>query len=245
MDPVLWPERVSDADLQRERYEELEAWQSRSSWESEKAKLPQWPAGVPAEEYGGWRVAERDQRYRKEQDRIEKHHAAKLRREKLRLEREKRKAKAKAHKERQHLEHLKHLRLEQLERRARERQLLINRTVVLEHPDGRPHLKYRLVDGRREGMMKRWDKEGRLREETEFYRDRKHGKVTYYYINGQVELEGYHSLNERAGMWFGWHEDGAPSFRSEYANGELKKWEQFGEDGELRTYGKVKNRFGR
>ena len=245
MDPVLWPERVSDADLQRERYEELEAWQSRSSWESEKAKLPQWPAGVPAEEYDGWRAAERDQRYRKEQDRIEKHHAAKLRREKLRLEREERKAKAKAHKERQHLEHLKHLRLEQLERRARERQLMINRTVVLEHPDGRPHLKYRLVDGHREGMMKRWDKEGRLREETEFYRDRKHGKVTYYYINGQVELEGYHSLNERAGMWFGWHEDGAPSFRSEYANGELKKWEQFGEDGKLRTYGKVKNRFGR
>ncbi|MDG2212698.1 MAG: hypothetical protein P8M70_02615, partial [Verrucomicrobiota bacterium] len=118
-------------------------------------------------------------------------------------------------------------------------------TVVLEHPEGLPHLKYRLVDGHRDGAMKRWDKEGRLREETEFSRGRKHGKVIYYYTNGEVELEGNHSLNERAGVWIGWHEDGTPSFRSEYTNGELKKWEQFGEEGKLRTYGKVKNRFGR
>ena len=48
--------------------------------------------------------------------------------------------------------------------------------------------------------------------------------VTYYYSDGQKELEGYHILNRRAGMWRGWHEDGSQSFRSEYRDGELYRW---------------------
>jgi len=60
----------------------------------------------------------------------------------------------------------------------------------------------------------------------------------------EKEMEGFFALNLRAGIWLGWHEDGSPSFRSEYREGELHTWEQFGEDGKSRTYGKVKNRFG-
>ena len=131
-----------------------------------------------------------------------------------------------------------------MERKARERQLANNRTVVIKYPGGKPQLKYRLVDGQREGLLQRWDKEGRLREETELHRGQKQGKVVYYHPNGQIEIEGFHSLNERFGLWNGWHEDGTPSFRSEYREGELHSWEQFGENGDLRTFGKVKNRFG-
>ena len=61
-----------------------------------------------------------------------------------------------------------------------------------------------------------------LLEETDFSRGKKHGKVNYYHANGKIKLEGFHSFNERAGIWQGWHEDGTPSFRSEYADGELK-----------------------
>ena len=92
--------------------------------------------------------------------------------------------------------------------------------------------------------MQRWDEEGHLREETVYARGRKHGTVVYYYPNGQKEMEGFHALNRRAGNWQGWHEDGTRSFRSEYREGELHTWQQFGVDGEVRTYGKVKNRFG-
>jgi len=243
--PAQWPVRVSSADLLRARYMGLESWQSLSTWETEKDTLPQWPEGISAEEYDPWREGERERRYREERKRIEKYHAEKRRRELLRLAQEKRIAEERMREKREHFERLKRLKLEQLERKSREQQLMNNRTVVLEHPDGLPHLKYRLVDGHRDGVMKRWDQKGRLREETEFARGRKHGKVIYFYANGQIELEGYHSLNERAGVWFGWHEDGSPSFRSEYTNGELKKWEQIGDKGKLRTYGKVKNRFGR
>ena len=245
MDPAQWEERFSQAELQKMRYDGLTNWQSRTSWSSiaKSRKLPEWPAGLSAEQYNV--EGERDRQYLEERERLRKAQEEKIRRAKVRLERERRLAEEEKLLERAQRHRQARLRLERMDRKARERQLLNNRTVVLEYPNGSPQLKYRLVDGHRDGVMKRWDKEGRLREETEFSRGRKQGKVIYYYANGQIELEGYHSLNERAGVWFGWHEDGVPSFRSEYTNGELKKWEQFGGKGKLRTYGKAKNRFGR
>ena len=120
-----------------------------------------------------------------------------------------------------------------------------NRTVIVEYPNGTPQLKYKLVDGHREGLMQRWDEQGNLREETEYSRGRKQGMVTYYYSDGQKELEGYHILNRRAGMWRGWHEDGSQSFRSEYRDGELYRWKQYRHDGTDQTYSRAKNRFGR
>jgi hypothetical protein len=242
MDPVQWPERVSYPDLQRERYEGLPNWQTRSSWKSEKAKLPEWPEGLSAAEYDIEK--ERKSHYQKERERIEKFHEEKLRREKIRLERAERQAEEKAQKTRERKARKDRLRLERMERKARERQLTNNRTVVIKYPGGKPQLKYRLVDGQREGLLQRWDKEGRLREETELHRGQKQGKVMYYHPNGQIEIEGFHSLNERAGVWLGWHEDGTPSFRSEYREGQLHKWAQLGSGENLRTFGKVKNRFG-
>ena len=59
------------------------------------------------------------------------------------------------------------------------------------------------------------------------------------------ELEGNISLNRRAGVWRGWHEDGSQSFRSEYRDGELYRWKQYRHDGTDQTYSRAKNRFGR
>ena len=136
-------------------------------------------------------------------------------------------------------------RREEAERKWRERYLLNNRTVIVEYPNGMPQLKYKLVDGHREGLMQRWDEQGNLREETEYSRGRKQGMVTYYYSEGQKEMVGFYILDERAGLWRGWHEDGTKSFQSQYRDGQLHQWEQFSEDGTSRTYGKAESRFGR
>ena len=117
--------------------------------------------------------------------------------------------------------------------------------MIVEYPIGMPQLKYKLVDGQREGLVQRWDEQGVLREETEYSYGQKHGRVTYYYTDGQKELEGRHILNRRAGVWRGWHEDGSQSFRSEYREGELYRWKQYRHDGTNQTYSRAKNRFGR
>ena len=243
MDPRQWPERVVYSDLQSERASYLPQWTHDTTWDSTKNSV--WPEGISAEEYGDWRGVEDQRRYQEERRRIEKFQDEKLRREMLRLERLERQSRERTRKEREERKRKERLRLERLKRREREREVMNNRTIVLKHPNGMPKIKYRLVDGHREGLLKRWNKAGQLLEETDFSRGYKHGKVIYYYANGKIELEGYYSFNERAGIWLGWHEDGTPSFRSEYANGELRKWEQLGEGGKPRTYGKVKNRFGR
>ena len=136
-------------------------------------------------------------------------------------------------------------RREEAERKWQERYLLNNRTVIVEYPNGTPQLKYKLVDGHREGLMQRWDEQGNLREETEYSRGRKQGMVTYYYPDGQKEIVGFYILDERAGLWRGWHEDGTKSFQSRYRDGELHQWKQYRHDGTDQTYSRAKNRFGR
>ena len=244
MDPAQWEERFSHAELQKVRYDGLSNWQTRTSWSSIAGyqKLPEWPVGLSAEQYNV--EGERERQYLEERERLRKAQEEKIRQAKVRLERERRLAEEEKRLEREQRDRQARLRLERMERKARERQLLNNRTVVLEYPNGRPQLKYRLVNGFREGGAKRWDENGRLKEETEYSKGNKHGRVAYYYPSGQIDVEGFFSMNERFGIWKGWHEDGTPSFRSEYREGELHSWEQFGENGDLRTYGKVKNRFG-
>ena len=132
--------------------------------------------------------------------------------------------------EQEEMERKELLRLVRLKRKERERDVMNNRTVVLKHPNGIPSLKYRLVNGIREGLLERWNQGGQLLEETDFSQGKKHGKVNYYHANGKIKLEGFHSFNERAGIWQGWHEDGTPSFRSEYADGELKPGSSLAEE---------------
>ena len=187
---------------------------------------------MPAKDYP-WRARiERESREAAER-------ATREKKEKEERERKEREA------EENRLEKEERERREEAERKQRERYLLNNRTVIVEYPNGMPQLKYNLLDGHREGLMQRWDEQGNLREETEYSRGRKQGMVTYYYSDGQKELEGYHILNRRAGMWRGWHEDGSQSFRSEYRDGELYRWKQYRHDGTDQTYSRAKNRFGR
>lgn len=233
MDPAEWPERISQADLVDERCDHWSDWWRRSTWQSKSEEIDSWPDGVAAIDYAGWYLQHKGRLEREERERKEREFAEKMRRDKKRHEKEQREARERERKEKEESEH-----------KARERYLLNNRTVIVEYPNGTPQLKYKLVDGHREGLKQRWDEEGELREEIELLRGKKHGSVVYYYSNGEKEMEGFFILDRRAGIWQGWHEDGSPSFRSEYREGELHTWEQFGGDGKSRTYGKVTNRFG-
>ena len=233
MDPAEWPERISQTELEDERYDQWGDWMRRTTWQSKSEEMDSWPDGVAGADYARWYAQEKGRLEREKRERKEREFAEKMRRDKERVEKEQREARERERKEKEESEH-----------KARERYLLNNRTVIVEYPNGTPQLKYKLVDGHREGLKQRWDEEGQLREETELIRGKKHGRVVYYHANGEKEMEGFFALNRRAGIWLGWHEDGTPSFRSEYREGELHTWEQFGEDGKSRTYGKVKNRFG-
>ena len=228
-----WAERVSIGELRHIRNYQWDQWDFKTTWDSKKNLTELlWPEGVPAKDYP-WRARiERESREAAER-------ATREKKEKEERERKEREA------EENRLEKEERERREEAERKQRERYLLNNRTVIVEYPNGMPQLKYNLLDGHREGLMQRWDEQGNLREETEYSRGRKQGMVTYYYSDGQKELEGYHILNRRAGMWRGWHEDGSQSFRSEYRDGELYRWKQYRHDGTDQTYSRAKNRFGR
>ena len=228
-----WAERVSIGELRHIRNYQWDQWDFKTTWDSKKNLTELlWPEGVPAKDYP-WRARiERESREAAER-------ATREKKEKEERERKEREA------EENRLEKEEREHREEAERKWRERYLLNNRTVIVEYPNGTPQLKYKLVDGHREGLMQRWDEQGNLREETEYSRGRKQGMVTYYYSDGQKELEGYHILNRRAGMWRGWHEDGSQSFRSEYRDGELYRWKQYRHDGTDQTYSRAKNRFGR
>ena len=228
-----WAERVSIGELRHIRNYQWEQWDFKTTWDSKKNLTELlWPEGVPAKDYP-WRARiERESREAAER-------ATREKKEKEERERKEREA------EENRLEKEERERREEAERKQRERYLLNNRTVIVEYPNGMPQLKYKLVDGHREGLMQRWDEQGNLREETEYSRGRKQGMVTYYYSDGQKEMVGFYILGERAGLWRGWHEDGTKSFQSQYRDGQLHQWEQFSENGTSRTYGKTESRFGR
>ena len=237
-----WAERVSIGELKNIRNYQWDQWNFKTTWDS-KRNLTEllWPEGVPAKEYPAWNDAEIERRKGEVLARIEREarevaeRAARERKEKKERERKEREAQEKEQRERR----------EEAERKVRERYLLNNRTVIVEYPNGMPQLKYKLVDGNREGLMQRWDEQGNLREETEYSRGRKQGMVTYYYSDGQKEMVGFYILDERAGLWRGWHEDGTKSFQSQYRDGELYRWKQYRHDGTDQTYSRAKNRFGR
>lgn len=228
-----WAERVSIGELRHIRNYQWEQWDFKTTWDSKKNLTELlWPEGVPAKDYP-WRARiERESREAAER-------ATREKKEKEERERKEREA------EENRLEKEERERREEAERKWRERYLLNNRTVIVEYPNGTPQLKYKLVDGYREGLMQRWDEQGNLREETEYSRGRKQGMITYYYPDGQKEMVGFYILDERAGLWRGWHEDGTKSFQSRYRDGQLHQWKQYRHDGTDQTYSRAKNRFGR
>ena len=228
-----WAERVSIGELRHIRNYQWDQWDFKTTWDSKKNLTELlWPEGVPAKDYP-WRA--RIERESREAAEI----ATREKKEKEERERKEREA------EENRLEKEERERREEAERKWRERYLLNNRTVIVEYPNGTPQLKYKLVDGHREGLMQRWDEQGNLREETEYSRGRKQGMITYYYPDGQKEMVGFYILDERAGLWRGWHEDGTKSFQSRYRDGQLHQWKQYRHDGTDQTYSRAKNRFGR
>ncbi len=241
-----WAERVSLGELKNIRNYQWDQWDFKTTWDSKRSHAELlWPHGISAKDYPAWNAVQVERRQGEERARIEREareaaeRAARERKEKKERERKEREAREKR------LEKEERERREEAERKQRERYLLNNRTVIVEYPNGMPQLKYKLVDGHREGLMQRWDEQGNLREETEYSRGRKQGMVTYYYPDGQKEMVGFYILDERAGLWRGWHEDGTKSFQSRYRDGQLHQWKQYRHDGTDQTYSRAKNRFGR
>ena len=252
MDPAEWTDRVSWAELRDTRFREWKGWKRMTTWARFEPGPGIWPDGIQAAHYTIWLESEVKQWTQTQfEEKVQEREEGLKQKGWLRLQREERRRWEREmrleeiRKVREENERQIQLEAEERERRRQELELLNNRTVVIEYPNGQPQLKYRLKDGRRSGKMQRWDEAGRLREETEFQDGRKHGKVVYFYASGQKELEGHHILNRRAGVWWGWHEDGTKSFRSEYREGELYRWKQYRQDGQDQTFSRAKNRFGR
>jgi len=248
MDPAQWRKRISAAELHDLRQTIWGNWSHNSRWRNRHGEVEAWPIGVVAKNYLKWADVKHGPEWREQRDRMAKEHQEYLWPEiKKALEQKERERKIILEVERKWERREKERARKEKERarKEKERHLLNNRTVVVDFPNGMPQLKYKLVDGLRDGLWQRWDEKQVLREEVEYAGGHKQGRVIYYHPNGEKELVGYHRKNEREGIWEGWHEDGTPSFRSEYREGKLHKWEQFSADGTSRTYGKVKNRFGR
>ena len=226
MDPEQWRKRISAAELHDFRGTLWRKWSPVSRWRNRSNEIKPWPTGVPATEYFKWAEKELGEDWREERERLVKGQQKLLWSE----------LKKEIEGERERIDE---------ERKQQERHLLNNRTVVIDFPNGMPQLKYKLVHGQRDGLWQRWDEQMNLREEVEYIGGFKHGKVTYYHSGGKKELTGFYQMNERAGVWEGWHEDGSRSFRSTYHKGQLQHWEQFDAEGVSRSYGKAKNRFGR
>ena len=185
-DSHQWAERVSLGELKNIRNYQWDQWDFKTTWDSKSSHAELlWQHGISAKDYPAWNAVQVERRQGEERARIEREareaaeRAARERKEKKERERKEREAQEKR------LEKEERERREEAERKWRERYLLNNRTVIVEYPNGMPQLKYKLVDGHREGLMQRWDEQGNLREETEYSRGRKQGMVTYYYPDGQ------------------------------------------------------------
>ena len=226
MDPAQWRKRISIAELHDFRGTLWGKWSNASRWRNRAFEIESWPRGVAAADYIKWAEKERGPKWREQRDKLVKTNQKLLWPELKREIEGERKRKEE-------------------ERKKQELHILNNRTVVIDFPNGMPQLKYKLVHGLRDGLWQRWDEQMVLREEVEYMGGYKHGKVTYHYPSGKTKLTGFYQMNERAGVWEGWHEDGTRSFRSTYDNGQLQLWEQYDADGVSRSYGKAKNRFGR
>ncbi len=68
------------------------------------------------------------------------------------------------------------------------------------------------------GIMRFYDKEGKLLEEYEYNNTQKNGFAKYY-KNGKLDREGNYKDNEKEGVWKGYFESGVKYYEITYSNG--------------------------
>lgn len=87
-----------------------------------------------------------------------------------------------------------------------------------------------------------YDKDGKLEEERNYYKDMLHGKVILYYANSKPKQEGYFYLNRPDSVYREWNETGRLATEGTYSYGKpFGKWTYYYLDGRKKSEEKTKD----
>ena len=110
-------------------------------------------------------------------------------------------------------------------------------TIVNKYPDGTIASKGIIKWGAEYGHWKYWSKNGQLVQETDFSTGGiVHGKLIYYYPNGQKKSEGTFLFGHLDGPYNEWYENGKPKITGQYKR-EYKDsiWTYYYDNGQKRS----------
>ena len=95
-------------------------------------------------------------------------------------------------------------------------------------------------NGKRNGLTKKWYKNGQLRSETNYKDGEKDGIHKVWYENGQLEWEGNYKDGQYEGLWKAWWKNGQLELEVNYKyglkDGLCKNWYENGQLGYERNY---------
>lgn len=92
-------------------------------------------------------------------------------------------------------------------------------------PPEQLRLSCRLPDGTLHGVQRRWDRQGRLREEFHLERGQLHGAWTHWYASQRRASEGHYLRGNKEGLWTAWRKDGTVRERTWYQQGRVTAME--------------------
>jgi len=81
-------------------------------------------------------------------------------------------------------------------------------TEVTYWPNGQKRLEEHWKDGKREGLVTRWNENGKKYSEVHYKNGEREGLATSWHKNGQKQYEGHYKNDKPAGLWTDWHENG-------------------------------------
>jgi hypothetical protein len=86
-------------------------------------------------------------------------------------------------------------------------------------------LSCRLPDGSLHGVQRRWDRQGRLREQSSMQAGLPHGTWTTWYTSGRRASQGDYLRGNKEGLWTAWRKDGTVRERTWYKQGSVTAME--------------------
>lgn len=87
-----------------------------------------------------------------------------------------------------------------------------------------------------------YDRDGKIEEEREYFKDMLHGKVVLYYPNSRPKQEGYFYLNQPDSIYREWNETGRLAVEGNYSYGKPKgTWTYYYLDGRKKSEEKTKD----
>ncbi len=108
----------------------------------------------------------------------------------------------------------------------------ITEEIVGNYENGTVSRKHILINGKKEGLMTEYHKDGSLKSEMHFENDIQVGKATFYYPSGKVEEVQYFDQGKIHGGDTVFYENGSPQFLRTFSHGlkdgYLRKWDTAG-----------------